>query len=84
MLYTLLYMVATRTQIYLSEEQRRSLDEIIAREERSLADVVREAIDTYLARRHPEPNRVFDETFAVCPDLEVPDRIEWERGKPAR
>src|SRR2546428_13210341 len=49
LLYTLLYMPATRTQIYLTAEQRKKLDARRKRERKSLAAVVREAIDAYLS-----------------------------------
>ena len=79
MLYVALYMGATRTQIYLTPEQRRKLDARRKREHKTLAAVVRDAIDAYLG---PEPTadyqKVLDETFGSLPDLKVPSRDEWE------
>jgi hypothetical protein len=40
-----------RTQLQLSEEQARALRELAAREDRSMADLVREALDLLLSRR---------------------------------
>lgn len=80
MLYTALYMASTRTQIYLTEEQRRRLDELSEREGKSLAQLIREAVDAYLGRRRPDLEEVMDATFGALPDLEVPSRDEWDRG----
>jgi uridine kinase len=80
-LYTLLYMEgSTRTQIYLTAEQRRRLDARVQREGHSLAYLVREALDAYLTEVVPDADRVLDETFGSLPDLEVPSRDEWARG----
>lgn len=88
MLYAALYMpTATRTQVYLTAEQRRQIDELRARDGRTLAEVVRTALDEYLSthgreaaeRERAETQRVLDETFGSIPDLEVPPRAEWDR-----
>lgn len=80
MLYVVLYMGATRTQIYLTEQQRKALDARRRRERKTLAAVVRDAIDAYLAK--PEPadyQAVLDRAFGALPDLEVPPRSEWRK-----
>ena len=75
-----MYMGATRTQIYLTKEQRRQLDARRKREGRTLASLVREAIDSYLERDDPAAVRAaFDAAFGVSPNFEVPPRDEWER-----
>ncbi len=79
-LYTALYMAATRTQIYLTEEQRARLDEIRRRDGRSLAELVREAIDEYLENSAPSASDALRQTAGALPDLEVPARAEWDRG----
>ncbi len=79
MLYTALYMVSTRTQVYLTVEQRKRLDAIARKEDRSLAEIVREAIDAYLAGAPPEPRVALDATFGIAPDFRVPSRDEWDR-----
>jgi hypothetical protein len=70
---------ATRTQIYLTEEQRRRLDERGHREGRPLASLIREAVDRYLEIA-PEADEALDGTFGSLPALEVPPRDEWNRG----
>lgn len=80
-------MSATRTQIYLTEEQRRQIEELRADDGRTLAEVVRAALDEYLAthgrraeeERRKETQRVLDETFGIAPDFDVPPRDEWDR-----
>ncbi len=73
-------MAATRTQIYLTREQRQRLDELGRREGKTLAALIREAVDAYLARSGPDPERALASTFGALPDLEVPSRDEWDRG----
>ena len=43
-------MPATRTQVYFTRQQRQALDELAAREGTTLAEVVRAAVDAYLAQ----------------------------------
>lgn len=73
-------MAATRTQVYLTAEQRAKLDSIRRQEGKSLAQVVREAVDAYT----PVPSESVEEALAATagalPDLEVPSRDEWDRG----
>ncbi|MGI8441019.1 MAG: CopG family transcriptional regulator [Thermoleophilaceae bacterium] len=72
---------ATRTQIHLTVEQREKLDALSAKNGRSLADLVREALDAYLAGVDPQSGAdVLDETFGSLPELEVPSRDELDRG----
>jgi Ribbon-helix-helix protein, copG family len=80
MLYTALDMAATRTQIYLTKRQRAELDELGRREDKSLAELIREAVDLYLERGPVDVHTALKESFGSCPDLEVPDRSEWDRG----
>ena len=80
MLYTPLYMASTRTQIYLTESQRAKLDELGRREDKSLAELIREAVDLYLERGPVDLHQALKETFGVSPDLQLPDRSEWDRG----
>ena len=78
-----MYMGATRTQIYLTERQRKALDARRRREQKTLAAVVRDAIDAYLDEPTPAEYRaVLDRTFGAIPDLKVPSRSEG--GKRAR
>lgn len=80
MLYNALYMSAIRTQVYLTEEQRKRLDELCRREHKSLAQLIREAVDSFLANARPDPAKALEESFGAIPDFEVPSRDEWERG----
>jgi Spy/CpxP family protein refolding chaperone len=43
-------MVAIRTQVYLTDRQRAALDELRRRERKTLAALIREAVDAYLAQ----------------------------------
>jgi hypothetical protein len=79
-LYNALYMAARRTQIYLTADQRKRLDERRRRERRTLAELVREAVDAYLADRSVDPATALNSTFGALPKLEVPSRDEWERA----
>jgi hypothetical protein len=81
-------MSATRTQIYLTDEQRHQIEELRSRDGRTLAEVIRTALDEYLAIHGPmaaardlaERQRVLDETFGSIPDFPYPDRGDWDRG----
>ena len=71
-------MSATRTQIYLQPEQRRRLDEIAGARGSSLASVVREAVDLYIAKGPLDPTSALKRTFGAAPDAAVPDRGDWD------
>jgi hypothetical protein len=73
-------MPATRTQIYLTEEQRRRLDAWAKREGKTLAQVIRDAVDAYVTEDPPALEAVLRESFGSIPDLEMPSRGEWDRG----
>lgn len=80
--YTALYMAATRTQVYLTQAQRDRIEELRARDGRTLAEVIRAALDAYLTPPEPtfeELQVVLDGTFGSMPDLEAPPRGEWDR-----
>jgi hypothetical protein len=79
-MYTALYMPSTRTQIYLTDDQRRGLDARGRRTGAPMARMIREAVDVYLADDRPDPDQALDETFGTLPELEVPTRDEWDRG----
>jgi ribbon-helix-helix CopG family protein len=73
-------MSATRTQVYFTEEQRRRLDALARREGKTLAEVVRAAVDAYVAEAPPDLDAVLEETFGSMRELDVPGRDEWDRG----
>ena len=75
-----MYMASTRTQVYLTAEQRERIDALTARDGRTLAEVVRAALDAYLEERLPDAEAALDRTFGAAPGLEVPSRDEWDRG----
>jgi len=74
-------MAATRTQIYLTRQQRARLDEIRRREGLTLAELVRKAIDEYLENFAPSVADALRETAGALPDLDVPPREEWDRPR---
>jgi hypothetical protein len=91
MLYPALYMPSTRTQIYLTDDQRRRLDARGRRTGAPMARLIREAVDAYLADDRPDTDAALDESFGAVPDLTVPSRDEWalnqgeaERGERPR
>ncbi len=73
-------MSATRTQVYFTEQQRQALDELAEREGKTLAEIVREAVDAYVALAPGEPEAVLEQTFGAIPGLHTPTRSEWDRG----
>ena len=73
-------MSATRTQIYLTEEQRDRIDEIVEAEGVTLAEVIRRALDDYLGRNVTNPVAALATTFGADPAISVPSRDEWDRG----
>ena len=79
MMYTVLYMSATRTQIYLTSEQREGIDTMARMGGVSMAEIIRQAVDLYLDR-YTDPGPALEATFGAIPDAVVPDRDEWERG----
>jgi hypothetical protein len=81
-------MSATRTQVYLTVEQRAGLDARARVERKTMAHVIRDAVDTYLASDvgEAERDRLLADTFGACPGLaeRVPSRDEWDRGSAHR
>jgi hypothetical protein len=72
-------MGATRTQVYLTNEQRRMIDEIAQAEGVTLAEVVRRALDAYL-RAERDAAAGLAATFGADPSASMPSRDEWGRG----
>lgn len=79
-LYSVLYMPSTRTQIYLTTDQRKRLDARARRTGAPLAKVIREAVDAYLAESPQDMDTALNEAFGALPDLVVPSRDEWDRA----
>jgi hypothetical protein len=72
-------MGATRTQVYLTDDQRRMIDEIAQAEGVTLAEVVRRALDAYL-RAERDAAAALASTFGADPEAVMPSRDEWDRG----
>ncbi len=73
-------MSTTRTQVYLTDEQRQRIDAMAEAEGVTMAEIVRRALDRYLDRQVPDPSAALAATFGAAPDAAVPDRDEWDRG----
>ena len=74
-MYTMLYMAATRTQIYLTAEQRQRLDERGVQVGLGLAEMIRQAVDAYLGE-DAELGPALDETYGSLPELSLRSRGE--------
>jgi hypothetical protein len=72
-------MPATRTQVYLTVDQRRQVDEIAHAEGVTMAEVIRRALDRYLESEQ-DPSAALAATFGADPGAHAPDRREWDRG----
>ncbi len=72
-------MSATRTQVYLTADQRRRVDEIARAEGVTLAEVVRRALDAYLSAER-DARADLAATFGADPRAGAPSRDEWDRG----
>ena len=72
-------MAATRTQVYLTEDQRRRIDDIATAEGITLAEVVRRALDLYLNTER-DAAVALAATFGADPDARAPSRDEWDRA----
>ena len=71
-------MSATRTQIYLTEEQRQRIDRVTASEGIPMAEVIRRALDEYLGEGDAEA--ALSSTFGAAPGASAPSREDWRRG----
>ena len=72
-------MSSTRTQIYLTDEQRRRIDRVAAAKGLTMAEVVRRAVDDYLDEE-PDAELVLSATFGASPEADIPSRDDWQRG----
>jgi predicted DNA-binding protein len=73
-------MSATRTQVYLTNEQRRGVDALAEAEGVTMAEIVRRALDAYLEGDHVDPELALAATFGAAPETTIPNRDEWDRG----
>lgn len=74
-------MSSIRTQVYLTSDQRKKLDLKGGREGKTLARLIREALDEYLEEEPAVASDALKATFGSLPDLGVPSRREWNRGR---
>jgi len=73
-------MSATRTQVYLTPDQRRRIDHVARTEGVTLAEVIRRALDAYLADEPVDVDAALAATFGADPHAHAPNRDEWDRG----
>lgn len=72
-------MAAVRTQVYLTEDLRQRVDRMASAHGLTMAEVIRRALDTYLASE-PDATVSLTATFGSAPDASVPTRDDWARG----
>ena len=73
-----------RTQVYLPREQHRELRRVARERESSMAQVVREAVDSYLAHL-AGPRALDEEAFRADPIWSLPERArDFGRDDAAR
>ena len=72
-------MSAIRTQIYLTSEQRDRIDRVARSQGVTMAEVIRTAVDRYLADS-PDPVAALAATFGADLTVMSPSRDEWDRG----
>lgn len=72
-------MSAIRTQVYLTDGQRRRMDNMAQSRGVPMAEIVRRALDAYLDSEI-DPSVALASTFGAQTDAEVPSRDSWQRG----
>ena len=72
-------MSATRTQVYLTDEQRRRIDLAAEADGITMAEVIRRAVDEYLDGEI-DPTAALASTFGAEPSATMPSRDDWRRG----
>ena len=72
-------MSATRTQIYLTEQQRRRIDQVAQAEGLAMAEVIRRALDQYLGD-DVDAKVALSATFGADRTATAPSRDSWRRG----
>ena len=65
--------------MYLTEDQRARIDRAAEAEGVTMAELIRRAIDDYLADE-TDPSSALAATFGAVPDAEAPSRDDWRRG----
>jgi hypothetical protein len=72
-------MPMARTQIYLPEDLRARVDERALAEGKTMAEVVRAALERYVTLP-VDLDQALDSTFGSVPRVVVPSRDDWDRG----
>lgn len=73
-----------RTQIYLTDREKKGIEELARETGRSQSELIREAIDAYLEQRSEQQRgKRMEEAFGLWEDRDAVDirklRQEWER-----
>ena len=76
-------MSATRTQVYLTVEQRQRLDVLTKATGLTLAQVIRRALDEYLATQHADVDAALADTYGADPEAMTPSRDDRSPNEPA-
>ena len=71
-------MSATRTQVYLTDDQRARIDRVAAAAGVTMAELIRRALDEYLGEA--DPAAALHATFGADPTAEAPSRDARRRG----
>lgn len=72
-------MSATRTQVYLTEQQRQRIDRLAQARGVTMAEVIRTALDRYL-EEDADPSSSLAAAFGADTAIQMPSRDEWDRG----
>lgn len=68
-----------RTQIYLTKEQKKSLKTIATQKHAPLAEVVREAVEQYIAEQKPSATERISKASGLWKDRKDLDAATYER-----
>lgn len=68
-----------RTQIYLTREQKKALKTIAAQKQTPLAEVVREAVEHYIAEQKPSAAERMEKANGLWKDRQELDSAAYER-----
>ena len=67
-----------RTQIYLSDIEKKALDVLCAQTKRTKSSFIREALDFYLAyKMGSSKDTIFDRSYGCMTSFKKIDRQEW-------
>jgi predicted DNA-binding protein len=72
-------MPMTRTQVYLPESLRARIDDRARAEGKTMAEVIRDAVEQYVPAVD-DVDVALDATFGAVRRVSVPSRDEWHRG----